>query len=71
MRVLDVKNKAGRPEKNNANWRELLGKSSEQTAKLIGVSARTVERMRTILEYGTDEDIEVHIKVYYLLFFSF
>jgi protein gp37 len=58
FRILDEKNpQGGDHKKQNANLR-FEKSSSERTAKLIGVGTRTVEKMRTILDYGTDEDIE-------------
>lgn len=58
--VLDDRNEHGgdrRSEKfQSANLRD--EKSSEKTAILLGISSRQVEKMRVILDYGIDEDIE-------------
>lgn len=61
FRILDERSEEGGDKKSKnhrANLRGDSGKTAERTAKLIGVGTRTVEKMRTILDFGTDEDIE-------------
>lgn len=55
---LDKKKPAGRPEKLASSEANSRGKSSESTAKLLGISRNKVEKLRTIKEYATDAILE-------------
>jgi len=52
---LDKRQTAGRKPKELAQPCANLGKSAEKTAEVLGVSARKVERMRTITDHAPEE----------------
>jgi len=52
LQKLDYRKKAGHPQKMDTAPR---GKSSEHVAQLLGISCKKVERLRAIMNYGTDE----------------
>ena len=54
IKELDKRKKTG-PAKGLASRDAKLGKSAEQTAKLLGVSQTKIERLRTVNDHATDE----------------
>lgn len=52
LQKLDFRKRVGRPEKNASAPR---GKSCELVAATLGISCKKVEKLRAILDYGTDE----------------
>ncbi len=53
MRVLDERGPHG-----GDHRKKFSDATAQKTANLLGVSDMQVKKMRTILDYGTDEDVE-------------